>query len=286
MSAVTETNGSFFDRRDAKVGLVAFGSVLALLLVMGVVSHEWDADDLSDPRNVHLERTATLEPEKALYLAGDDVGGMRPGQSLDVVTPLFKQAFGSAPYEVGGRVTLGDMRSQRFVNELWDLDYSDDRIVTDRVMISSPSTGNVVLSALHNVDYKGLSGYPDVADVEAALVVKYGPPTSRGNFALSQDIYMTWVRGGEKCEAFDCRYASYSNPSNDDAETLSANGIPLRPIIAATIAVRDGKPSKVAEVSVRMTDYQMLAASAAADDAALKKAQAEFDKLTGPETKF
>jgi hypothetical protein len=35
-----------------------------------------------------------------------------------------------------------------------------------------------------------------------------------------------------------------------------------------------------------MTDYQMLAASAAADDAVLKKAQAEFDKLTGPETKF
>jgi hypothetical protein len=35
-----------------------------------------------------------------------------------------------------------------------------------------------------------------------------------------------------------------------------------------------------------MTDYQMLAASVAADDAALGKAQAEFDKLTGPEIKF
>jgi hypothetical protein len=286
MSAVAETGGSFFDRRDAKVGLVAFGSVLALLLVMGIVSHEWDADDQSDPRNVHLERTATLEPVKALYLAGDDVGGMRPGQSLEVATPLFKQAFGSAPYEEESRMTLGDMRSQRFVNELWDLDCSDDRIITDRVMLSSPSTGNVVLSALHHVDYKGLSGYPEVAEVEASLVAKYGAPTSRGNFALSEDIYMTWVRGGEKCEAFDCRYASYTNPSNDNADTLSANGIPLRPIIAARIKVRDGKPSKVAEVSVRMTDYQMLAASAAADDAVLKKAQAEFDKLTGPETKF
>jgi hypothetical protein len=286
MSAVTETNGSFLDRRDAKVGLVAFGSVLALLLVMGVVSHEWDADDLSDPRNVHLERTATLEPEKALYLAGDDVGGMRPGQSLDIVTPLFKQAFGSAPYEDGGRVTLGDMRSQRFVNELWDLDYSDDRIITDRVMLSSPSTGNVVVSALHQVSYKGLTGYPDVSDIEAALISKYGQPTGRGNFALSDDVYMTWVRGGEKCEAFDCRYASYSNPSNDDAETLSANGIPLRPVIAARIAVRAGKPSKVSEVSVRLTDYHMLAASVAADNASLKAGQAEFDKLSGPETKF
>jgi hypothetical protein len=285
MSAVTETGGSFFDGREAKIGLIASGVVLAFLVAMGI-HRSWSDIHPKDPRDVVLVQTATLVPDKDYHRDGDDVAGLRPGQSAEAAAAVFEEAFGNSPSDEEASMTLGDMRSQPFANELWDLDVSDDRIVTFKVMLSSPSTANTVLSALKNVQYKGMTGYPDAAAVEAALVAKYGPPTARGNFALSENIYLTWVRGDEKCEAWDCQYASYSNPSNDDAATLAASGIPLRPVISARIVVRDENPKKVSEVAVRMTDYQMLAASVAADDAALGKAQAEFDKLTGPEIKF
>lgn len=285
MSSVTETGGSFFDRRDAKMGLIASAVVLAFLVIMGIVHRHWNEFDLSDPRNVLLVQTATLEPDKDSHRDGDDVAGLRPGQSAEVASSVFKDVVGSHPNDEQASMTLGDMRSQRFVNEFWDIGVEDDLMATYRVMLSSPSTGNVVLSALRDVEYEGFTGYPNVADIEAALVARYGPPTSRGNFASSQDIYMTWVRGGGECDAFECRYPSYSNPPNDDAETLSGKGIPLRPIIAARIVVRSNA-NKALRVAVRMTDYQMLAASVAADDAALGKAQAEFEKLIGPEIKF
>lgn len=285
MSAAPEAGAAFLDRRDAQVGLIASAVVLCVLVIMAVLYRNWNEFDLSDPRNVLLVQTSTLEPDKTLYRVDDDIAGLRTGQSAEAASAVIKYLSGGHPNDKRASMTLGDMRSQPFAYELYDVVAKDGVTTTYKAMLSSPSTGNVVLSALLDVEYEGLTGYPNVADVEAALVARYGPPTSRGNLVPSQDVYMTWVRGGGECDAFECRYPSYSNPPNDNAETLAKKGIPPRPIIAARISARSNA-DKALGVLVRMTDYKMLAESVAADDAALKKAQAVFDKLSGPELKF
>lgn len=285
MSAAPEAGAAFLDRRDAKVGLIASALVLCVLVMMAVLHRNWNEFDLSDPRNVLLVQTSTLEPDKNLYRVDDDVAGLRISQSAEAASAVIKGLSGGHPNAKRASMTLGNMRSQPYAYELWDVVAKDGVTTVYKAMLSSPSTGNVVLSALLDVEYEGLTGYPDVSDVEAALVARYGPPTSRGNLVLSQDVYMAWVRGGGECDAFECMYPSYSNPPNDDAETLTGKGIPLRPIITAKISARSNA-DKALGVSVRMTDYKMLAQSVAADDAALKKAQAAFDTLSGPALKF
>lgn len=259
----------------------------AVCAVVGIliIASAWNDDgiDLDDPRQVLLEQTAVIEPDKA-WLPGDNIAGIRAGQSMDEAMRLFRSEYWGSPWESGKIAIRGDVSSQRYVEQLWDVDDGRESESIAYVDLSSPASGNVVLSTMQHHEYKGLSGYPDVSELEAELVERFGQPTSRDEWSATDAFTLVWIRGEGSCTG--CKYSSYSAPTRGDARKMAELGYPLHPVIVAEIERRASNPEKVGKFTLRMTDYGMIAKSAEAEAAAMEKAQAEFDKLSGPELKF
>jgi hypothetical protein len=261
--------------------LTAVGAVVGVFIIgsarnSGVI-------DASDRRQVIVEQVVTIDPDKNWH-PGDDVAGIRPGQPMDEAVRLFRSAYWGSPYEKGTIVVSGDISSQRYVEELWDINDGRESQSIAYVDLSSPASGNVVLSTMQHHTYNGLSGYPNVSEVEGALIKKYGPPTSRVEWSVMDTYTLVWIRGKATCAG--CKFSTYSGPPRGDAAKLAELGYPLAPVITAEVERRPSNNEKVGQLTLRMTDFGMIAKAAEAEAAAMAKAQAEFDKLRGPETRF
>lgn len=230
-----------------------------------------------------LEKVTQLEPSLA-SLPDDDVSGIRPGQTKEEAAQFFKSNYWGNPYEKKGISIRGSISSQFYVRQLFDIGGDADVESIAYADLSSPATGSVVVSTMLHNEYKGLTGYPTATDVETNLVEKYGKPTHRFEWISGGALTLIWVRGEGSCS--NCKYWAYPAPRRDDANGLIALGIPLEPVIIAEIQLRKTNLSKVSQLTVRVTDYGMIAKDFDAATPAIEKAQTKYDSLSGPKIKF
>jgi hypothetical protein len=253
------------------------------IVVAGLFIASLSGGASEDPRTVHLEQTEIISPDPSL-LPGDSISGIRPGASREEAERLFRDAYWGSPYEKQGISTLGDISSQPYVVQLWDVHKDSGATSIVHVDLSTPAAGNAVVSVMQRSAYSGSSGYPDVADVEANLIDKFGSPSGRYNWLTSDATVLVWVRGDGSCKL--CQYDGYQDPWRKNAEELSELGLPSSPVIAATIDRRPANRDKVEILTIRVTDYSMIARSVEAEGEIMRKAQAAFDDLPGPRTDF